>query len=569
MQLDNPVAQAGLSRRLVAIAWMATALWACIANAAVINTAEPFLGVTHYQIIEAEDGSTLGAGLFNLPRPVVINIMEIDPSAPGVSFFMQPGNGADPGEVTRTTTRGFVNSAGAQIGINADFYDTSPPYTPSGGNYFTDVVHTGVSNGNGYSPSNNGNESIFNVSSTNIVSILTSGGAGTFTTDQGIPLYNALGGNQRIITNGVETAPNDSYTNTLNPHTAIGVTFDGKVLLMTVDGRQNTYSEGMRTDEMANLLIGYFNAKDAINVDGGGSTTMVMDDSNNGIQNARLINSPSDGATPQSPGSERLVANNFAVFATHNPAYVPLPLPPRPAAPDAQPVLQSLTIFDDFEGSKGHFGSSLSASGSSRHIAPASSSTVDTQFAQAGDSSLRLDIVNTGELPAQTQLRFLSGGASPGNNLHDGNKAMGTQGYIGFFLRMEPGSDPLYISILLDDGTTVQAGLERADFIEVIADGEWHLYQWELGNSTLWNNFSGGNGVIGGPNAFIDALYFSSAPATSGGPNWSGTVWLDTVAYNPSGDLSILAIPEPGAVSLVLLGFAGLIKRNWAVTRFS
>ncbi len=551
---------AGFSRRWV-LAVALVFVHVISASAAVINTADPFVGVTHYQIIEAEDGSTLGGGLFDLPRPVVINIMEIDPTAPGVDFLMQPGNGADPGEVTRTTTRGFVNNVGAQIGINADFYDTSPPYTPSGGNFYTDVVHTGVSGGVGYSPSNNGNESIFNVSAGKVASVLTSAGGGTFNTDQGVPLFNAIGGNQRLITNGVNTTPGGSYTTTLNPHTAIGVTFDGHVLLMTVDGRQNTYSEGMRTDEMADLLINHFNAKDAINVDGGGSTTMVMDDSNNGIQNARLVNSPSDFATPQAPGNERLVANNFAVFATPNPSYDPLPQPARPPAPDAQPVLTALTVFDDFEGTKGRFGSAPNASGSSRNVAAGSATALDTQFAQAGTSSLRLDIENTDASPARMQLRFLSGGASPSNNLHDGDKAMGAQGHVGFFLRMEPGNDPLYASILLDDGTTVQTGLERANFQQVIADGEWHLYEWDLSNNTMWNNFSGGSGSIGGPNAFIDALYFSSAPATSGGTNWEGTVWIDTVAYNPHGDLSSL-VPEPAAGGMLVLGVAGLLRRR-------
>ena len=80
----------------------------------------------------------------------------------------------------------------------------------------------------------------------------------------------------------------------------------------------------MRTDEMADLLIDYFNVKDAINVDGGGSTTMVMDDRDDGFARARVLNSPSDGSSTYEPGYERLVANNFAVFATPNPDYVPL-----------------------------------------------------------------------------------------------------------------------------------------------------------------------------------------------------------------------------------------------------
>ena len=147
----------------------------------------------------------------------------------------KPDNGSKPGEVTRTTTSDFVDSVNAQIGINADFYSSAGS---GSGEYYANVTHTGVSHGVGYSSSNYNGQSIFNVSQDNIPYILTAAGRGTFETQQGIPLYNALGGNQRIVTNGVETAPNDSYTNALNPHTALGVTYDGKVILMTVDGRQ-------------------------------------------------------------------------------------------------------------------------------------------------------------------------------------------------------------------------------------------------------------------------------------------------------------------------------------------
>ena len=311
---------------LTAIIWAWSNL---IASAAIINTAQPFVGVTHYQVIEALDGSTAG-GPFSLARPLVVNILAIDPTATGVTFRMQPGNGADPGEVTRATTRSFVNSIGAQIGVNGDFYNTNPPYPPAGGQYFTDVSHNGVSDGVAYSASGFNGQSIFNVSAGNVARVLRASGAGSFTTIEGVPLYNAIGGNQRLVTNGVNTTNlNDSYSNALNPHTALGVSYTGHVLLMTVDGRQTGYSEGMYTYEMADLLINHFNARDVLNVDGGGSTTFIVDDSNDGVQNARVLNSPSDGATTQQAGSERLVANSFAVFATPNPGYVPLPAPAR------------------------------------------------------------------------------------------------------------------------------------------------------------------------------------------------------------------------------------------------
>lgn len=71
-----------------------------------------------------------------------------------------------------------------------------------------------------------------------------------------------------------------------HPRTAIGVADDGRTLfLVTVDGRQEPYSAGMTLPELAGFLqtIG---AERALNLDGGGSTTMVVED--------RIVNRPSD-----------------------------------------------------------------------------------------------------------------------------------------------------------------------------------------------------------------------------------------------------------------------------------
>jgi hypothetical protein len=516
-----------------------------VACASLIRSAQPFVGVTQWQYIQQLGDTT--APVF--PREIVVNILEIDTQASGVSFLMQPGNGASPGEVTRQTTRAFVNAVSAQIGINGDFFDTNPPYPPSGGLFFTDVTHVGASNGDVYSTAA-GAEPVFNITAGNTPSVLTAGPAGSSTSSSGTSYYNAIGGNQRILTNGAITTPNDSYTTTLNPHTAIGVSQDNRrVFLLTVDGRQTDYSEGMRTDEMAQLMLD-FGVWNAINVDGGGSTTMIMDDLHDGIQNARVVNSPSDNATPSTPGTERLVANSLAVFAMPNLSYVPLPPIPRPGQTGVLPTLTALTVLDDFESGKGRFGSALTASGSSRNIAAASTSTVDTSIRHQGNSSLRLDIVNTNADPAQMKLRFLSGGGTPGNNIVNG-AAMGPTGYVGMFLRVNPGNDPLFVALLIDDGTSTSNGLERSTFLEVIDDGEFHLYEWNLADAELWANFNAGNGAIDGPNAFLDAIYFSSNASTAaGGTNWAGQVWIDTVAYNPAGNLSAL-VPEPAAAVLM------------------
>ena len=60
-----------------------------------------------------------------------------------------------------------------------------------------------------------------------------------------------------------------------HPRTCYGISADGRYLyLMTVDGRQKFISEGASVVECAEFMR-YFGAADAINMDGGGSTTLV------------------------------------------------------------------------------------------------------------------------------------------------------------------------------------------------------------------------------------------------------------------------------------------------------
>lgn len=72
-----------------------------------------------------------------------------------------------------------------------------------------------------------------------------------------------------------------------NPRTMAGWTETGSLLLVTVDGRQPGYSIGMTMSEAADLMIG-LGATEAINLDGGGSTTFVA--------GGAVINRPSDRA---------------------------------------------------------------------------------------------------------------------------------------------------------------------------------------------------------------------------------------------------------------------------------
>jgi len=71
-----------------------------------------------------------------------------------------------------------------------------------------------------------------------------------------------------------------------NPRTLAGVTADGRLLLVTVDGRRAGFSVGTTLSESAGVMRA-LGAVDAMNLDGGGSTTMVV--------GGRVVNRPSDG----------------------------------------------------------------------------------------------------------------------------------------------------------------------------------------------------------------------------------------------------------------------------------
>lgn len=81
----------------------------------------------------------------------------------------------------------------------------------------------------------------------------------------------ALPGFEIILTDGKVVAKDKN----LHPRTCYGISADKRYLyLFSVDGRQKAVSEGAKTIECAEYLL-YFGAADAINMDGGGSTTLA------------------------------------------------------------------------------------------------------------------------------------------------------------------------------------------------------------------------------------------------------------------------------------------------------
>lgn len=87
-----------------------------------------------------------------------------------------------------------------------------------------------------------------------------------------------IGGGPRLLAAGQFAGGEGfrpSFSDRRHPRTAIGVLADGRVLLVTVGGRQPYHSLGMTLVELAMLLL-QLGVTDALNLDGGGSTTLVV-----------------------------------------------------------------------------------------------------------------------------------------------------------------------------------------------------------------------------------------------------------------------------------------------------
>jgi len=150
--------------------------------------------------------------------------------------------------------------------------------------------------------------------------------AWSFATWPGI--LDTSGGNPTLVRNGQVLSGNVDGTTSFhrrNPRTAVGATADGRLLIVTVDGRQPGHSVGMSLRELAELFV-RLGARSAINLDGGGSTTMVID--------GTIVNRISD---PQ----ERRVPT--AVLVLREPA-PPAPPPPAAMAPEAEAAAQQADL---------------------------------------------------------------------------------------------------------------------------------------------------------------------------------------------------------------------------------
>ena len=115
-------------------------------------------------------------------------------------------------------------------------------------------------------------------------------------------IRHAVCGGPRLISegrqdiNGREEKFDNSIVNGRHPRTAVAQTFDGDLLMVVVDGRSKR-NAGMKLDELA-VYLRILGARHAINLDGGGSSSMIV--------KGRTVNAPSDGR-------ERRISNGILI----------------------------------------------------------------------------------------------------------------------------------------------------------------------------------------------------------------------------------------------------------------
>lgn len=90
-----------------------------------------------------------------------------------------------------------------------------------------------------------------------------------------------------------------------HPRTAVALTEHKKLLLITVDGR-STQAAGMSANELTRFLLTYFCPQSALNLDGGGSTTMWIASSEQRVGGG--VNHPTDNKKFDHAGQRRVTS---------------------------------------------------------------------------------------------------------------------------------------------------------------------------------------------------------------------------------------------------------------------
>jgi hypothetical protein len=249
-------------------------------------------------------GVTYERRVMQSPRPVVIHIVTMDLTTPGLRFFITPGmpekeNTKLPFPAQKTSQ--FLTKYGCQLAMNGDFFypckiNNPNNYYPHEGNFVKSEGYS-ISEGTRYAQRDPHDwTTTLHISKDNQVTI-----------GDSLPPtpYNAIGGHKLHLEDLTKNGEKQT-----NPHTIVAHDATSKHLyFISIDGRQRGYSEGMTDREVARF-VKEFGATEAIMLDGGGSSALVKEDKTlrSGF---RVLNSPIDCHIV---GRERFVANHLGVF---------------------------------------------------------------------------------------------------------------------------------------------------------------------------------------------------------------------------------------------------------------
>ena len=237
------------------------------------------------------------------PRPMIAHVLTIDTKEKGIEFLVTPPDAKSETPLNARTTSQFLKEFNMQIAINgggfSPWWSHSPAdYYPHVGDPITPFGLT-ASKGEVYEIGDEtdiGTEPTLYIGRRNTLSF----------NNKPDRVYNAISGDRMLVLKG-EITP-DLDRKELDPRTAIGTNRNGRYLyLVVVDGRQPFYSDGATFTELAQLLIDQ-GAFIGMSLDGGGSSTMVIEDENG---NPLVLNSPIDNYIP---GRERPVGTHLGIY---------------------------------------------------------------------------------------------------------------------------------------------------------------------------------------------------------------------------------------------------------------
>lgn len=189
-------------------------------------------------------------------------------------------------------------------GVNASFYNMTTGQ-PMGITYIDGVSFGTTSYDNFFAVLKDGKTAVVDYAK-NLSSYVDENGEST--------IWQAVAGSQWLVRDGkdVTAGVSGDYNTQRHSRTCVGVTADGKVVTMVLDGRQEPFSCGGSMHELAQIML-EAGCVAAINLDGGGSTTYAARPE--GSDAVSVINRPSDG-------SERSISAGLIIASTAAPSNV-------------------------------------------------------------------------------------------------------------------------------------------------------------------------------------------------------------------------------------------------------